>query len=54
MGILSILLALPKPVERTNEVLTDLLGVRQTLEGRIHEASISPIMNENLTEGVKR
>jgi hypothetical protein len=52
--VLSTLLTLPKSAERTNEVLADLLGVCQTLEGRIHEASVSPIMNENPDKGMKR
>jgi len=52
--VLSTLLALAAPVERTNKVLADLLGVCQTLEGRIHKASVSPIMDEKSNRGVKR
>ena len=52
--VLSTLLALAASVKRTDKVLADLLGVCQTLEGRIHEASVSPIMDEQSNEGVKR
>ena len=51
---LSKLLALLKPVERTNEVLAEFLGMCQTLEGGVHEASVPPTMNENLNESVGR
>ena len=51
---LSILSALPEPAERTNEVLAEFLCMCQTLEGGVHEASVSPIMNENSNEGVGR
>jgi len=51
---LSTLLASSTPNERTNEVLAEFLGMCQTLEGRVHETSVSPAANENSNGGVGR